>query len=71
MLKCKFLKCSLQFILYTWHSARHSNGTIYFPKCSQRVKGYLIWQEHVHQPISATVPGEAQPVKGALPRREP
>jgi hypothetical protein len=71
MLKCRCLKCRLHFILCTWHPERHSNVTIHCPECGQRGEGLVLWQEHVNQPISATVPGNAQPVTGTLPRREP
>jgi hypothetical protein len=71
MLKCKCLQCGLHFALCTWYPDRHSGSTIYCPECGQRGQGMLLWQEHVNQPISETVPGGAQEVQCTLRRRSP
>jgi hypothetical protein len=71
MLKCKCLKCGLHFELCTWYPERHSDSTIYCPECGHRGEGMMLWQEHVNQPISETVPGRAQLVQCKPPRRSP
>jgi hypothetical protein len=71
MLKCKCLKCGLHSILCTWHPDRHSEKTIYYPECGQNGEGLLLWQEHVNQPISAIVPGNAQLANGTVLRKAP
>jgi hypothetical protein len=71
MLKCKCLQCGLHFMLCTWYPERHSDATIICPECGQRGQGLLVWQEHVKQPISETVPGGAQFAQSTMPRKSP